>query len=179
MGHEIEIIDGKASFFAVGETPWHGLGTRLEAPPTTAEAIRLAGLDWEVLLKPLCVAETGQEVPARATVRQSDGKILGVVGPEYQPLQNREAFGFFDPFVTAGEATLETAGSLREGKRVFVLARIRRDPISIVDRADDTIARYASALGRSDPLALVRNGPHLKRDRAWALGGLPAGARLG
>lgn len=48
---------GQAAMFSVGEAPWHRLGTRFEqAPPSAAEAIGAAGLDWEVVKVPLYVA---------------------------------------------------------------------------------------------------------------------------
>jgi hypothetical protein len=81
--------------FAVGSTPWHGLGATLDNPPTMAEAIRLAGLDWEVALRPLVTADTHQPVPAFATIRTPDNQILGIVGPHYRPLQNADAFAWF------------------------------------------------------------------------------------
>ena len=31
-----------------GETPWHGLGTKVDEAPDSATAIKMAGLDWEV-----------------------------------------------------------------------------------------------------------------------------------
>ncbi len=106
MAHEIEMVAGKASMFFAGEVPWHGLGTKLEGKITSEQAIVAAGLDWKVGTKPLyapkMVDENGQVIvsqPAgdswervshRATYRESDGKILGVVGPNWTPLQNRE-----------------------------------------------------------------------------------------
>lgn len=94
MAHQIE------SMLYVGATPWHKLGTRLDAPPTVADGIRAAGLDWTVRLDPLQTAD-GAAVDAFATRRDSDGKVLGVVGPQYRPLQNVDAFGFFDAFLAA------------------------------------------------------------------------------
>ena len=151
MAHEIE------SMFFVHETPWHRLGTRLDAPPTTREAIVAAGLDWEIGLKPL-VTSDGEPVTHRATYRKSDGAILGVVGPAWVPLQNAEAFAFFDPFLGAGEATLETAGSLREGKRVWVLAKMNRAPSVIVPKADDVVEKFILLSNSHDGSLAVRVG---------------------
>jgi phage/plasmid-like protein (TIGR03299 family) len=126
MAHELEMINGQAQMFSVKEVPWHQLGKVLQNSPSVEEAIKLAGLDWTVALKPMALAENGQPVPgAMATVRSTDSKILGVVGNTYKPLQNTEAFKFFEPFVQAGLVQLETAGSLRGGKRIWVMGKVK------------------------------------------------------
>lgn len=150
MSHEVE------SMMYVRDVPWHGLGKRLETPPTTREAIVMAGLDWEVALKTLVIQENQQEVGWNATVRSTDGSILGVVGPTYKPLQNVEAFNFFDPFVESGAATLETAGSLKNGRRVWVLAKAAGDPIEIVK--NDAVERFILLSNSHDGTLAVRVG---------------------
>lgn len=119
------------SMFYTGATPWHGLGEKLESAPTISEAIEASGLDWEVGTKDL-VTKDFQEVHAKATYRKSDNAILGVVGPRYVPLQNREAFDWFQPFIDNGECSLHTGGSLSDGQKVWVLAQLNRDPSEIV-----------------------------------------------
>jgi hypothetical protein len=114
------------SMMYVGETPWHRLGTRLDNPATAEEAMRAAGLGWEVQLQPLY---TGPERMVKVRDRyavcrtdrldQADGGQLGVVGRDFTPLQNREAFSFLDPVVGDGGAIYHTAGSLRGGRRVW------------------------------------------------------------
>src|SRR6478735_3581545 len=118
-----------------GATPWHGLGTALEETdlycwPKTCEK---AGLAWDVELVPLVTADSQAKVTHRAVRRRTDGRTLGVVGPRYFPLQNRDAFGWFQPFLDAREAALHTAGSLRHGSRIWVLARLNRDPLVIAE----------------------------------------------
>lgn len=126
MAHEIE------NLFYVNEVPWHGLGIKLEDPPTIEDAIIQAGLDWEVVRKPLVMEGTDIRVPAFANVRSTDNSVLGIVGPTYRPLQNKNAFKWFQPYLDSGGVTLETAGSLKRGKHVWILARIKRDPVEIV-----------------------------------------------
>jgi phage/plasmid-like protein (TIGR03299 family) len=124
--------------FFVGAPAWHGLGKVLKNAPTTREAIVAAGLDWEVLEAavwvPLVTAagrlatDSGATQRAsrhKALLRSSDGRILSIVGADYKPLQNAAAFEFFDSFLHQGEAELESAGSLKEGEYVWVLARLR------------------------------------------------------
>ena len=149
MAHEIE------NMFSVQQVPWHKLGIVVEKSPSIEEAIKLAGLDWEVGLKKLFTPE-GTEVDALATYRTSDNAILGVVGSSYKPLQNKDAFNFFNPFLEAKVASLETAGSLREGKRIWVLAKINKDPIEIV-KGDD-IVQYVLLSNSHDGTLAVRVG---------------------
>lgn len=169
MAHELEMVRGKASMFFAGEEPWHGLGTKLEGKITSERAIEAANLDWTVGLKPLFAGEPGNTAtnyPAtgmkmvghRASFRESDGKILGVVGPSWTPLQNRDAFGFFDTFVEAAQAEYETAGALRGGTRIWVLARLTGDPIVIVPKADDAIRKYLLLSNSHDGTLAVRVG---------------------
>lgn len=53
MAHDIEIKNNKASFFSVKEKAWHGLGTLVQEAPNSAEAIKLAQLDFKVNKQPL------------------------------------------------------------------------------------------------------------------------------
>src|SRR5690606_4743360 len=128
------------SMMYVVETPWHGKGTKLEKPATAQEAIVAAGRDWEVALRPRFTHD-GSRVPGTlATVRSDRGiiddtRVLGIVGKNYVPLQNREAFAFFDAVVGEGKAIYHTAGSLDGGRRVWILAKLPQD---IVIRGDLT-----------------------------------------
>ena len=78
MSHEVEKM-----VFA-GATPWHGLGTEIDDATTFWDAFKMAGLDWEVKPEPLFRGD-GSEVKAQASVRQSDGRVLGVVGAVCPP----------------------------------------------------------------------------------------------
>ncbi len=127
MAHEIETM----AYFQ--KTPWHGLGTALDEGdlydwPKTCEK---AGLAWDVELVPLVTADTQAKVTHRAVRRKSDQRILGVVGPRFFPLQNKDAFAWFQPFLDAKEAALHTAGSLRNGSRIWVLAKLSRTPLVV------------------------------------------------
>jgi len=146
------------TMFSVRDVPWHGMGVILDNPPTPAEAIRLAGLDWEVAKQPLYCKLEGQEksAPAYATVRLTDQSILGIVGPSYTVVQNAKAFDFFQPFIDSGAVTIETAGSLKEGRRVWILARIKEDPVEILK--NDPVKRYMLLSNSHDGTLAVRAG---------------------
>ena len=125
-----------------GATPWHGLGTYVGDEPVVAEeAIRLAGLDWEVnkhpiyanvreklwdgtpsaVIKPRKIA-----IPDKyAVIREDNNEVMGVVGNQYNIVQNEEAFAFMDAL--AGPDKLvryHTAGALFGGKKVWMLAEL-------------------------------------------------------
>lgn len=155
MAHQLEVVNGKASTFYVGQTPWHGLGQALQSPPTVEEGLRAAGLDWKVGLKPL-FTDDKQAVDHRATYRMDNGRILGVVGPWYHPLQNLDAFGWFQPFLDSGEAELHTGGCLQDGRKVWVLARMRREGMEIAD--GDTVERFILLSNSHDGTRAVRVG---------------------
>lgn len=104
MADNISQRDGQAAVMVVGEPAWHRLGTVLDRPATAAKAIQAAHLDWEVIKQPLFAGEAEHHrIPSYfAIVRDDDWRrkkatVLGIVGESYTPVQNREAFSFFDP----------------------------------------------------------------------------------
>lgn len=116
------------TMFYTREKPWHGLGKKVEEAPCSADALRLAGLDWKVIQEPI-YTDTGEMIPGyKANVRDSDRKTLGVVTDRYKIIQNEDAFAFTDTLLGSG-VRYETAGSLQEGKRVWILARLPREYI--------------------------------------------------
>ena len=129
MSHELELDEeGNASMLYVGETPWHGLGVALTAEQqktlTPKEAIKLCRADYEVSVGKLYTEEQ-QEVEARYTYRMKEGKKIILaphVGVTYTPLQNADAFDWFEPFIEEGLLRIETAGVLRDGARVWIMA---------------------------------------------------------
>lgn len=116
------------TMFYTREKPWHGLGTRVEEAPASADALRLAGLDWQVIQEPI-FTDNGELISGyKANVRDSDRKVLGVVSDRYKIVQNQEAFSFTDTLLGNG-VRYETAGSLQEGRKVWLLARLPREYI--------------------------------------------------
>ena len=138
--------DGRIACMVVGKPAWHGLGTVLERPANAAEAIEAAKLAWRVVKKPLFAGENEyRPIPDYfSIVHESDwnsnkGTVLGIVGKGYTPLQNRDAFTFFDPIVGQGAAVYHTAGALGNGERVWILAKL---PGEIRVIADDITNKY-------------------------------------
>ena len=116
------------SMFYVRETPWHGLGTKVMEAPDSEGALIAAGLNWNVIQEPIF---TGENEPIRgykANIRDSDRRILGVVTDRYKVIQNHEAFAFTDELLGQG-VRYETAGSLQDGKKVWLLAHMPHEYI--------------------------------------------------
>jgi phage/plasmid-like protein (TIGR03299 family) len=147
----------------VRETPWHKQGTKLDNAATAAEAMAAAGLDWEVQLQPLftgpekTVLVKGRFAACRMDrLGQPDGGQLGVVGRAFTPLQNREAFTFLDPVVGEKAAIYDTAGSLRGGRQVWLLAKLPGGEIRVV--GDDVTEKYILLSNGHDGTNAVRIG---------------------
>ena len=99
-------------------TPWAGMGNSITEAPNSAEAIKLAGLDWQVKQQPSFIMIDDKPVKTGDVInyRDSDNSILGTVKDRYQVVQNHEAFEFTDALIESGDARYETAGSLFGGK---------------------------------------------------------------
>ena len=111
------------SMFYVRQAPWHGLGVRVEEAPSSQEALRLSGLDWQVIQQPIATVD-GTPIPGyRANLRDTDQQVLGVVTDRYRVVQNEEAFAFTDGLLGEG-VKYETAGSLQNGRKIWLLAKL-------------------------------------------------------
>ena len=110
-----------------GETPWHGLGVAVSNDLTPVQMMEKAGLDWTVEKVDSYVRLDGQEIPTgqQSLIRSSDNRILTNVGPDWNPVQNEEAFEFFSEYVFAGDMEMHTAGSLKDGRMVWALAKVK------------------------------------------------------
>ena len=142
------------SFFSVKQKPWHGLGQIIEGYPSSAEALKYAGLDYTVKKRKLFTFDNENEaanedteikIPAievpdfYATVRTDNETVLGVVGKDYEVVQNVDAFSFFDAIIGGDGIQYETAGALGKGERIFITAKL---PGYIKVGNDDVIEKY-------------------------------------
>lgn len=176
MAHELDInsATGKSAMFSVRETPWHREDIVVADAPTYAEALRLAGVDFDVVARPVHVqmadGAMSQSPMGKAIVRLDRGTTLGeavlsVVGDQYEPLQNRDAFGVLEPLLDKGVAHLETGGCLRGGRDVWMLVRFDiADPVVQEVFADEVVpfglitnnhAGEARALVMQTPIRVV------------------------
>lgn len=150
MAHEIAVsTTGQASFAFAGEPAWHGLGQRLEPGDSLDQVAAKAGLAWTAERLPKYgLGPSGALValPGYALVRSDlldtpNASALGEVGPDYKVVQPAEILAAMQELATQLGATLETAGALRGGQRIFGLVRF---PDDLVLGREDRVARYAT-----------------------------------
>jgi phage/plasmid-like protein (TIGR03299 family) len=146
MAHEIEMVNGVAQMAYAGELPWHGLGSQVSDDISTDGMMEAAGLDWSVTKQPMYymddLGEMG-EVPGKsALVRSSDNKVMDIVGQDWNPVQNAEAFEFFREFVDSGDMKMHTAGSLKGGKMVWALAKVNDGFTIKTAQGEDSVESY-------------------------------------
>lgn len=145
MAAEVETM------FYTREKPWHGLGTMVLEAPDSQAALELAGLDWNVIQKSI---ETQDGIPIsgfKANLRDTDNRVLGVVTDRYKVVQNREAFAFTDGLLGEG-VRYETAGSLQEGRRTWLLAKLPQRYII----SGDEIAPYLVFMNSHDGTGSIK-----------------------
>lgn len=113
-----------------GVPPWHQLGKEVSQDLSPDQMQKEAALDWYVEKIPLRYEFDGQKIESEqfALARSSDGLMLDVVkSKNWEPVQNHQAFKFFERFVKHNRMSMEVAGSLRDGKFVFVLAKMNQE----------------------------------------------------
>ena len=127
MAHEIEMVNDVAQMAYAGALPWHGLGTKVPQDLSPEQMLDAAGLNWSVSKSPAysLVGEEFVSIGQSALVRDIDNKILDVVSDDWNPVQNAEAFEFFNEFVAAGDMEMHTAGSLKGGQIIWALAKVK------------------------------------------------------
>ena len=151
MPHELRINQfGKASFFTARIPAWHALGTVTKDALTSADAIVEADLNWKVIKTPVKFDGDDEikEFPDQFVTKiESTHHPLGIVGRDYNIVQNIEAFQFFDDLVGRREAIFETAGAIRGGQKVFITAKL---PGHMMVGGNDRVMKYLVAMNSHD-----------------------------
>lgn len=144
MAHKIDNSKGFNAFVSFGEKAWHGLGEVMRDAISTEDALKRGGLDFNVLKLPnIHMLPTGEELISQDsffTLRDDVNKVLGSrLGKDYNVMQNREALNLADEILQSGTATIETAGAIDEGKKVFICLKVNKD---IVVGSTDKVEQY-------------------------------------
>lgn len=163
MAHEIEFRDNKYSYVENGKNglAWHKLGVAYDRPLTAVEAIEGCRANYNVVSRPIS-SLTQEQITAirngemvkidpsqiedgfRAITREDTNKILSVATNKYQILQNVKAFEFVD-YITSGElgkqATIDAAGVLMDGKKIFITAKFS-ESLKIPGSNEDMVDMY-------------------------------------
>lgn len=134
------------NMFYVREKPGHGLGTMVAEAPDSTAALRLVGLDWNVIQKDIMTVGGSTTIQGfKANVRNINGSILGIVTDRYRVVQNTETFSFTDTLLGEG-VCYETAGSLQNGRRTWMLARLLHQYII----GDEEVTPYLVVMNAHD-----------------------------
>lgn len=104
---------------------WHGLGEVLADYPGREEAMRLAGHDFKIIERPVQVVgnRSSIDVPGwKALVKSGSTDVLNVVRDSYGVVQNDVMWDIVDAIVGEPNVRYETAGVLKAGAVLWVLA---------------------------------------------------------
>lgn len=127
------MVDAVETMAYSGEVPWHGLGKAVRPDLMPADMCKEAGVLWTVSKIPAFIdcpdlsdpnQSIRKQIDRSALIRDTDQKILDTVPNNWHPLQNEQAFEFFNEFVLAGGMEMHTAGSLKGGQIVWALAKV-------------------------------------------------------
>lgn len=150
--------DGRTALYIGGGQPaWHEFGTYFTEPLTSVDAVLDAGgINWGVIktpqggFNPITNAweETGGDL--FHTRRDDTGAVLGSVGKIYHPLTNREGFEFLEGLFHGHEFAASSAGSFRDGRRVFITAELPEEMIVDPNGFADHIRQYVAILNSHD-----------------------------
>lgn len=149
MAHEIENNNGKDMIFVNGKSAWHNLGKPLTNTNDIIEAQNTVYphsiIESDILASIDGVTELMTEY--KGLVRD-DGKQIGIVKKSFETVQPSEFFATFKPFIDTGLIDLETGFSLKEGKQLVLLGKIKGSETEVVK--NDAIKSYLTMFGGFD-----------------------------
>lgn len=143
MAHELTIANGVAEMAYVGQTPWHGLGQKLEAGASIDQWKVAAGMEWEIM-SAVARFQVGGDLKTmkdrKILYRSDNHEALAAVSNKFKPVQPGEVLEFFRDLTDTAGFTLETAGTLFGGRRMWALAKTNAEAMVLDKR--DTVRNY-------------------------------------
>lgn len=175
----------------VGTGAWHHEGNVIEqgsdlfdrikrGEVPVKELLQLAGLDYRVekaaiAMRPIGYIN-GESSPAmfdtdhlkdyRAIRRADTGHVFQLASTRYNPIQNAEIVEFFSDYCAAGNATIETLGSLKDGAVVWCLARLKGASDATIDGVDE-LRGYMLLCTSHDGSVVLTGKPTQTRVVCW------------
>lgn len=143
MAHELDFSTGKAAFARVAKStpPWHGLGQEVDQNAPLEVWAQQAGLDWQAnrsVVEYINGNSITQFQDKHVLYRSDTGKPLSVVSADYKVVQPDEVIDFFRALTATNGFQIETMGALKEGRRIWALARVEENAKIL----DDEVAPY-------------------------------------
>lgn len=144
MAHELDFTTGKAAIaYAQGQAvPWHGYGQTVNPAASVEDWRKAGGLDWDAVRTPVIFNGLNDEyqfwADREVLYRSDTGRPLSVVSKDYQTVQPSAILGFFKNLADKGGFSIETVGALKEGRRIWALARVGENS----NIMDDYVAPY-------------------------------------
>jgi phage/plasmid-like protein (TIGR03299 family) len=131
----------------VGATPWHELGNKLPPRQPIDVWAKQAGMDWTIRETPVryLAGEGGSSNPAltfddhKVLYRSDTQAALSVVSGRYQVVQPRDVLEFYRDLTEVFGYELETAGVLKQGRKLWALARTGQ---AVSLKGNDTVNQY-------------------------------------
>ena len=129
---------------------------KLNGVRSAEAAMDKANLMWSVEQAPL-VTGNGLDIDSHKALYRSDSKkILGVVGQDYEIIQNTTAFAFFDVIAERYGARYEYAGIIKEGRKIFLQAKLGQSFEAVPgDQIDNYVTMVTSHDGSSSLRAFL------------------------
>ena len=120
MAHEIHKND---SLVLNRTDAWHGLGKVIQQDMSPNDALRISNMDWKVEKTPLSTIINGESTPLKdfIGITRMDTKETFSIFKAYEIVQNSELFEM--AYAVSNEVLVESAGSLFNGRKVFICLR--------------------------------------------------------
>ena len=144
--------------FAVNNTssPWSSVSKKIGDVSSMREAMEKANVNYSIVKEPLCRTD-GSVIPNNfGVMREDTGQVFDTVKNSWQPLQNVDAFNFFDPMIEEGLMTVDSVGAIKGGERMFITCKINQPPMTIV--GNDIINPYMLLLNSHNAKSSIRVG---------------------
>lgn len=136
---DLDVSTGKVAVMTAGERAWHGLGVNVSECQTGEESEKLASMGFKILKEEVFLKSGAKVDGLYALVRNDTGYVTGDAGRQYKVFQNSECFKLMHAICNTNDAIFETCGSLKNGKVIWMMARLPKTVKLAVNPEDETV----------------------------------------